>query len=176
MGIVFLDPAFEKIADDFLRVLNSTEDGKFPVNGKQKIFANFPYRDIQTDFEIVRQYLNGVIFMRWTILSLFLLSFNAVGFDAESIEWTKHPFIATLATSWITSVIACTPFEYSTDNACESLQIKVMKIVRAKPDATTYLASNGEIKAAYLEQALMLLRKEYPNTSDMELAKAILAY
>lgn len=56
-GIVFLDPAFEKIADDFLRVLNSTEDGKFPVDGKQKIFANFPGRDIQTDFEIVRQYL-----------------------------------------------------------------------------------------------------------------------
>ncbi|AWM79799.1 hypothetical protein DKL61_05195 [Gammaproteobacteria bacterium ESL0073] len=49
-------------------------------------------------------------------------------------------------------------------------------VVRAQPDATSYIISNGKIRGAYLEQALILLRKEHPNTSDMALAKAILAY
>lgn len=50
------------------------------------------------------------------------------------------------------------------------------KIVAAKPDATAFIVSDGDINSAYLEQALMVLRKEHPNASDMDLAKAILAY
>ncbi|AZS52187.1 DUF2388 domain-containing protein [Entomomonas moraniae] len=49
-------------------------------------------------------------------------------------------------------------------------------IERAQPDAINYIVSDGNIRGAYLEQALTLLRKEHSNASDMELAKAILAY
>lgn len=49
-------------------------------------------------------------------------------------------------------------------------------IINAKPDAVNYIVSNGKLNGAYLQQALMLLRNKYPNTSDMTLAEAIVAY
>lgn len=55
-----------------------------------------------------------------------------------------------------------------------NLRYKV--VVRAQPNATSYIVSNEKIKEAYVEQALILLRKKYPDVSDIELAKAILAY
>jgi uncharacterized protein (TIGR02448 family) len=50
-------------------------------------------------------------------------------------------------------------------------------IVPARDDASSYVASAGEIRGPYLEAALNQLRAEHPDlqASDMELAGAILA-
>jgi uncharacterized protein (TIGR02448 family) len=50
-------------------------------------------------------------------------------------------------------------------------------IVPARDDASSYVASAGEIRGPYLEAALNQLRAEHPylQASDMELASAILA-
>lgn len=50
-------------------------------------------------------------------------------------------------------------------------------IVPARDDASSYVASGGEIRGPYLEAALNQLRAEHPElqASDMELASAILA-
>ena len=53
---------------------------------------------------------------------------------------------------------------------------KDKRIIKAQPDVATYIASNGEFNSAYLEQVLIILRQQYPYTSDMELAKAIIAF
>ncbi|MDA7088904.1 DUF2388 domain-containing protein [Pseudomonas sp. SA3-5] len=50
-------------------------------------------------------------------------------------------------------------------------------IVPARDDASSYVASGGEIRGPYLEAALKQLRAEHPDlqASDMQLASAILA-
>jgi uncharacterized protein (TIGR02448 family) len=50
-------------------------------------------------------------------------------------------------------------------------------IVPARDDASSYVASDGQIRGPYLEAALHKLRAEHPDlqASDMELATAILA-
>lgn len=50
-------------------------------------------------------------------------------------------------------------------------------IVPAQADASSYIASGGQIRGPYLEAALQRLRAEHPElqASDMELATAILA-
>lgn len=50
-------------------------------------------------------------------------------------------------------------------------------IVPARDDASSYVASAGEIRGPYLQAALNRLRAEHPElqASDMELASAILA-
>ncbi|WP_372876065.1 DUF2388 domain-containing protein [Pseudomonas sp.] len=50
-------------------------------------------------------------------------------------------------------------------------------IVPVRDDASSYVASGGEIRGPYLEAALHRLRAEHPElqASDMELASAILA-
>jgi uncharacterized protein (TIGR02448 family) len=50
-------------------------------------------------------------------------------------------------------------------------------IVPARDDASSYVASGGQIRGPYLEAALNQLRAEHPDlqASDMELASAILA-
>lgn len=57
--------------------------------------------------------------------------------------------------------------------------IRNMKVVMAaRPDAASFVASEGSIRGAQLEAALMALRAEFPeahNQSDMALAQAILA-
>lgn len=63
-----------------------------------------------------------------------------------------------------------------TDGQTKNEDHKDKRIINAQPDAASYIASDGKINSAYLEQALFILRKQYPNTSDMELAKAVLAY
>ncbi len=49
-------------------------------------------------------------------------------------------------------------------------------IVPAQDDASSYVASGGQIRGPYLEAALQRLRAEHPDlqASDMELASAIL--
>lgn len=50
-------------------------------------------------------------------------------------------------------------------------------VVPARDDASSYVASDGQIRGPYLEAALNQLRAEHPDlqASDMELASAILA-
>ncbi|MDH4584174.1 DUF2388 domain-containing protein [Pseudomonas sp. BN415] len=50
-------------------------------------------------------------------------------------------------------------------------------IVAARDDASSFLASGGEIRGPYLEAALQRIRSEHPDlkASDGELASAILA-
>jgi uncharacterized protein (TIGR02448 family) len=50
-------------------------------------------------------------------------------------------------------------------------------VVPARDDASSYVASDGQIRGPYLEAALNRLRVEHPDlqASDMELASAILA-
>jgi uncharacterized protein (TIGR02448 family) len=50
-------------------------------------------------------------------------------------------------------------------------------ILPARDDASSYVASAGEIRGPYLQAALNRLRAEHPElqASDMELASAILA-
>jgi uncharacterized protein (TIGR02448 family) len=50
-------------------------------------------------------------------------------------------------------------------------------VVPARDDASSYVASDGQIRGPYLEAALNRLRAEHPDlqASDMELASAILA-
>jgi uncharacterized protein (TIGR02448 family) len=50
-------------------------------------------------------------------------------------------------------------------------------IVAARDDASSFVASGGEIRGPYLEAALQRIRNEHPDlkASDAELARAILA-
>lgn len=50
-------------------------------------------------------------------------------------------------------------------------------VVVAKDDASSFIASGGSIRGAYLEAALQQIRREHPGlqASDQELAAAILA-
>ena len=50
-------------------------------------------------------------------------------------------------------------------------------VVAAKDDASSFIASGGTIRGAYLEAALQQIRREHPGlqASDQELAGAILA-
>lgn len=64
----------------------------------------------------------------------------------------------------------------ATRPASNSSSKKHKLIIKNRNNTASYVASSGEINSAYLEQILIILKKEYPNTSDMELAKAILAY
>ena len=49
-------------------------------------------------------------------------------------------------------------------------------IIPAQDDASSYVASNGEIRGPYLEAAIQKIRADHPDVqaSDMELATAIL--
>lgn len=52
-------------------------------------------------------------------------------------------------------------------------------IIQAQSDAVAYVGSHGQVKGVFLETALTHIRQHYPQIqylSDLELAKAILAY
>lgn len=53
---------------------------------------------------------------------------------------------------------------------------KDKRIIKAQSDAATYIVSDGKFDSVYLEQAFLLLREQYPNISDMALAKAIITF
>jgi uncharacterized protein (TIGR02448 family) len=56
------------------------------------------------------------------------------------------------------------------------LTFKDNKVVgAARDDASSFVASNGELRGPYLEAALQELRASNPGADDMQLATAILA-
>lgn len=48
-------------------------------------------------------------------------------------------------------------------------------VAAARDDASSFVASNGELRGPYLEAALQELRASNPGADDMQLATAILA-
>lgn len=48
-------------------------------------------------------------------------------------------------------------------------------VTAARDDASSFVASNGELRGPYLEAALQELRVNNPGADDMQLATAILA-
>lgn len=128
--------------------------------------------------------------MRWTVFLLILFSFNVYsrGYNpggpnippclpSDISDWGEFEYVMcpTLTTIVIPLAIIVAPTG-TTFYIGSSSDKKNKLIINSKIHAASYVASNGEINSAYLEQALLLLRIKYPNSSDMELAKAILAY
>ncbi len=77
-----------------------------------------------------------------------------------------------LTTEWITD-----SFRSTGDTTSSST--KDDKVVRAaKDDAASFVASQGQIRGAHLESALVHIRAQQPQlqASDMDLAEAILAH
>lgn len=120
--------------------------------------------------------------MRWIMLILCVVSFNAYSKNGgppylpcldswEDSDYVVCPLLTTAIPFATTILLPILGTEYTGESTVNN---KV--IIDAIPSAASYVASNGEIHSAYLEQALIIARKEYPNASDMELAKAILAY
>jgi len=66
-------------------------------------------------------------------------------------------------TGYVTSKVTTAPFDRKL-------------IIAAQDDAAAFVATNGELKGAQLESALMALRQAKPKLSatDLELAQAIL--
>lgn len=66
-------------------------------------------------------------------------------------------------TGYVTSKVTTAPFDRKL-------------IIAAQDDAAAFVATNGELKGAQLESALMALRQAEPklSASDLELAQAIL--
>ena len=69
------------------------------------------------------------------------------------------------------------PFIGSTISAQESSADGGDKLVQARDDAASFVASDGAIRGAYLQAALQVLRQapEYAGYSDLQLAAALLA-
>lgn len=81
------------------------------------------------------------------------------------------PLLATTAVPAFTLIVIPS---LATDSLTKSFRRKL--IVQAKPDAYFYVSSNGEYHGVYLEQAINQIKLTYPDYSDMDIAKAIIAY
>lgn len=83
------------------------------------------------------------------------------------------------ATSFVVTTDWLSDMTGSTSDATSSSSDDDEKIVRAaKDDAASFVASQGQIRGAHLEAAVVLIRGKQPQlqASDMQLAEAILAY
>lgn len=96
--------------------------------------------------------------------------------DCPPYQYTPWPLLFTGATTMVPLYATSSKLKPS-DNLSEATSDDDYKVIQAKHDAVAYIATNGiAFHSAYLETALLILRKKYPNTSDLELAKAIIAY
>lgn len=80
-----------------------------------------------------------------------------------------------LSPFYTTTITVVVPSEWSGT----AFGAKSKIIYKAKNDAATFVATNGELKGIYLEAAFNLLRHEnvaYTKVTEMALAKAILAF
>ncbi|KSW24882.1 conserverd hypothetical protein [Pseudomonas citronellolis] len=92
---------------------------------------------------------------------LFLLTGLCLATPVLAFEQTTM-FVA--GSSYVTSKVTSTPFENKLLGA-------------ARDDAASYIATDGRVRGARLEQALRWLRTQHPElaANDRELAEAILA-
>ena len=103
--------------------------------------------------------------MKTTMLTAFLLSFAISNTAlARGAPWVWTAIGTTYSPSITTDLIT-----YSVKH----------KIVQAQDDAAYFVATEGEVKGAQLDEALSYLRQTNPelnNASDLEIAAAILEY
>jgi len=123
-------------------------------------------------------------FFKSSLLTI-LLVVSATSVRAEILQeildgCSKDPIVsgscALISPFYTTTVIVVTPSEW-TGTGWGAKKAKI--IYRAKNDAATFVATNGQIKGSYLEAAFNLLREEYTpykGASDLALAEAILAF
>lgn len=108
------------------------------------------------------------------LTALCLLCQPAFGFIKVFPEFDDEPGAATFFWAAVTTV---GPFIGSTVSAQESSADEGDKLVQARDDAASFVASDGAIRGAYLQAALQVLRQapEYAGYSDLQLAAALLA-
>jgi len=99
--------------------------------------------------------------LKLSVTPLFLSvcwSCPAVAFDAFNLSTQ-----GIVATGYATSMVTSAPFDRKL-------------LLAAHDDAAAFIASNGELRGAQLESALVYLRQSQPklHASDLELAQAIL--
>ncbi|MCO8314316.1 DUF2388 domain-containing protein [Pseudomonas mandelii] len=82
---------------------------------------------------------------------------SAHAFDAFNLSTQ-----GTVASGYATSMVTSAPFDH--------------KLLIARDDAAAFIASDGRLRGAQLESALIYLRRTQPklHASDLELAQAIL--
>ena len=100
------------------------------------------------------------------LTALCLLCQPAFGFIKVFPEFDDEPGAATFFWAAVTTV-----------GAQESSADEGEKLVQARDDAASFVASEGAIRGAYLQAALQVLRQapEYAGYSDLQLAAALLA-
>ena len=100
------------------------------------------------------------------LTALCLLCQPAFGFIKVVPEFDDEPGFTTVG-----------PFIGSTVSAQESSADEGDKLVQARDDAASFVASDGAIRGAYLQAALQVLRQvpEHAGYSDLQLAVALLA-
>ncbi|HJR27497.1 MAG TPA: DUF2388 domain-containing protein [Pseudomonas sp.] len=83
---------------------------------------------------------------------------SAQAFDAFNLSTQ-----GTVASGYATSMVTSAPFDHK-------------RLIAARDDAATFIASDGQLRGAQLESALIYLRRTQPklHASDLELAQAIL--
>lgn len=99
-------------------------------------------------------------------LALSSLCLGAANVQAQTLVATSNIIIRALDRS----------LDFTSDT---TTSVRDMKVIRAaREDAASFVASNGEIRGAQLEAALVTLRERLPearNANDQALAEAILA-
>ncbi|WP_223489706.1 DUF2388 domain-containing protein [Pseudomonas sp. A-RE-19] len=83
---------------------------------------------------------------------------SAHAFDAFNLSTQ-----GTVASGYATSMVTSAPFDHKL-------------LIAARDDAAAFIASDGQLRGAQLESALIYLRRTQPklHASDLELAQAIL--
>lgn len=120
-----------------------------------------------------------------TIILTILFVLTSTGVRAEIFQeildgCAQDPIVSgscvLISPFYTTTVIVVTPSEW-TGTGWGAKKAKI--IYRAKNDAATFVATEGQIKGSYLEAAFNLLREEYEpykQATDVALAEAILAF
>ncbi|RON50876.1 DUF2388 domain-containing protein [Pseudomonas frederiksbergensis] len=101
-------------------------------------------------------FLSNLLFIPACLAAFWSVSAHA--FDAFNLS-TQGTVVSGYATSMVTSA----PFDHKL-------------LIAAQDDAAAFIASDGQLRGAQLESALVYLRRTQPklHASDLELAQAIL--
>ena len=98
-----------------------------------------------------------MIFPKYLLITPFLLACCAG--SAQAFDLTTQGVVAS---GYATSMVTSAPFD--------------RKLLAARDDAASFIASDGQLRGAQLESALNYLHRTQPklHASDLELAQAIL--
>ena len=100
--------------------------------------------------------------MRFLTLALIIPALATCAGSAHAFDAFNATTQSLVATGYASSLVSSAPFE--------------RKLLVAKDDAAAFIASDGAMRGAQLESALVYLRQAQPklHASDLELAQAIL--